>query len=107
MRPRGWQGIFPYCAVTASTTVCSVECHLLLNEGDRLCALWNETLLQSFNVFYVFQSVFYLLRINFYMFILFKLFVFLLWVFNKFLQPHRCFTLELDSDVHDDFISPI
>jgi hypothetical protein len=75
MRPHGWQGSFPHCPVIAQTTLGSVKIRLLLNEGDRFCVLWNQTWLQSFNVFYGFK-VFVFFKINAYTFIPFKLFVF-------------------------------
>jgi hypothetical protein len=49
--------------------------------------------------------VFVFFKINAYTFIPFKLFVFWSLVFNKFLQLHRHFTLQMDSDLCDDLIS--
>lgn len=39
-------------------------------------------------------------------FILSKLLIFLLLVFNKFLQPNRHLTLQLDLDVFDHSVGP-
>lgn len=72
-----------------SYTLNSVKQCLSLSGVDGFHALWKEG-------FVIINECLISLR----------LFHILLVIFPKFLKPNRNFTLEMDSDVHDDFTGP-
>jgi len=59
--------------------------------------LWNEALPQSFDTVMLPKSVHNLIKINLNVFL--GYFVFLLWVFLRFLEPNRHFGFKVDSGV--------
>lgn len=56
MGSRVWQGGFSQSSAIALIPLSLVKLSLLLNEVDCFCALWNETLLQSFSVLSAFRK---------------------------------------------------
>jgi len=75
-------------------------------QGWLLCAFWNKTLIQLFNIFYGSRHYIFL-KINFnasYAF--WGYFIFVLLAIRRYFEPKGSFTLKMDSDVHDSFISP-
>lgn len=77
----------PHCRATAQMTLCSVE---------LFHAVWNETVLESFNAVCL-QTSSVVCKINFHAF---YIFMFVLLVFNECLEPHSV-TLKTDSDICD------
>jgi hypothetical protein len=53
MRPHDSQVCFPYFPATAHITHSSVQLSLSLSEIHYFCTLWNETLFQPSNIFYL------------------------------------------------------
>jgi hypothetical protein len=75
----------------------AVKLCLLLSEINFFSLLWNETLLQSCNVFYVSKKCILLkIDIN-----AFKVFMFVLLIFLKCFEPNTHFTSKTDLKVHD------
>jgi len=89
MRSCGWWAGFPLSTAIVHITVTSVKLHLLLNEVNCFCVVWNDTFPQSFNVFCASKRFLYFisLKINSYAFL--GYFIFLLLVFFKIMQKTR------------------
>jgi hypothetical protein len=87
MRLHGWPVSFSHSAAIAQITVSSIKLWLV-----RVIALWDETFLQSFNIFYVSKEYLYSIINIFSCFCAFwSYFVFLLLVFSNFLKIiNRC-----------------
>jgi hypothetical protein len=97
-------GQFPHCPTIGLTTFSS-NC-LPICKVEYFCALSNKTLIQLPNIFYGSRNYIFL-QINFNAFYAFwNYFVFLILVIHKFFEPKGSFTLKMDSDVHNSFISP-
>ena len=59
MSPYGWQVSLLHSPAVVQITVSTVRLHLSFIEVDCFCAVWNETALQLFTVFYVSQNCLY------------------------------------------------
>jgi hypothetical protein len=103
MRPHSWQVSFSHSPAIAQITLSSVELCLSLSEVVCSRALWNKTLLQSFNVFYASTNCLHFIKNKFSCFFIF--FEVTLY-FHDFLEPNQCFTVKMNSDVCGCFTGP-
>jgi hypothetical protein len=104
-RTQGWRVASPTFLLLRRSLTAQSSC-LSLSEVHCFCALWNETLLQSFDIFYASRKYLYFVKSGHPRSLYFRSYcVPFLLVFCKFLKPNRHFTLKMHSDVHDGFIS--
>ena len=94
-----------HSAVTAQISLSSVNLNLATCAVDCCHALQNETLLQSFDVFYVAKTNLYFIKNKLQCFLCFlRSFYSLLLASHKFLEPNKHLTLATTSDAPDSFI---
>jgi hypothetical protein len=75
MRPNGQQVGLPHPPATPQITVHSVELFISISTVECFHAVWNNTFLQSFNVFYGSKNVHILRQINFHALCFFRFFL--------------------------------
>ena len=99
MRTRVWRVSFSILLLLHR----SVKLCLSSDEFDLFNASLNEHLLWSFNIFYASKEWLSFTKNKLPCF--WGYFVFVLLMFYKFLRWNRHFTLKVDSNIHDNFIS--
>jgi hypothetical protein len=106
----GWQCVCsqPYPLSCPYAELSQQKLWFSLSEVERICDLWNEILLLSINTFWASEKSLYFAKHKPSGFLSFLNYcIFLLPVFQRFLETNKCFTFRMDSNVNDSLITPI